>query len=61
MIDNLSMKLQEQFEILKNSDKQLSKLRQIAFDAFATLGIPTTRHEEWKYTNVKAKLQANIS
>ena len=26
--------------------------RRQAFDRFRTLGFPTTRHEEWRYTNV---------
>ena len=30
----------------------LQRLRQEAIHAFAELGFPTTRHEEWKYTSV---------
>lgn len=30
----------------------LGVLRQNAFDAFNKMGIPTTRHEEWKYTRI---------
>jgi len=30
-----------------------SDLRHAAFDAFKRQGIPTTRHEDWKYTNLK--------
>lgn len=30
----------------------LSKLRRSAIERFSELGFPTTRHEDWKYTNV---------
>ena len=30
----------------------LRRARRAAFDRFAELGFPTTRHEDWKYTNV---------
>ncbi len=30
----------------------LRNARREAFDRFAELGFPTTRHEDWKYTNV---------
>lgn len=36
-------------------------LRKEAFRAFEQLGIPGTRHEEWKYTNIKTKLPESIS
>ncbi|MFQ5630682.1 MAG: Fe-S cluster assembly protein SufD [bacterium] len=46
-----------QFQIFENNlDGQTAhpfhNTRQAAMRAFAELGIPTTRHEEWKYTNV---------
>ena len=31
----------------------LSTLRQKAFDQFQVLGLPSTKHEEWKYTNLR--------
>lgn len=31
----------------------LSNLRQKAFDQFQVLGLPSTKHEEWKYTNLR--------
>ena len=31
---------------------EIDRIRQEAFDRFTHLGFPTTRHEEWKYTNV---------
>ncbi len=35
-----------------NGTSGLSTIRQNAFDAFNQLGIPTSRHEEWKYTRI---------
>jgi Fe-S cluster assembly protein SufD len=35
-----------------NDANGLGTLRQKAFDAFNKMGIPTTRHEEWKYTRI---------
>ncbi|HXO40877.1 MAG TPA: Fe-S cluster assembly protein SufD [Thermoanaerobaculia bacterium] len=32
--------------------RELSALRQAAIDRFAALGFPTTRQEEWRYTNL---------
>ena len=34
------------------SENGLGVIRQKAFDALNTMGIPTTRHEEWKYTRI---------
>jgi len=46
--------IKEQFEQLQSTDSGsgLSAKRQDAFAAFSTMGIPTTRHEEWKYTRI---------
>ncbi len=38
-------------------DAQWQKLRQSAWGDFMRLGFPTTRHEEWKYTNILPFLQ----
>lgn len=38
--------------IAKDSPSWLAQLRQNSFARFAELGIPTTRHEEWKYFNL---------
>ena len=35
-----------------NGTSGLSAIRQNAFNAFNVMGIPTTRHEEWKYTRI---------
>jgi Fe-S cluster assembly protein SufD len=37
---------------LKNGDNYFDSIRQKAFQAFNQKGIPTTRHEEWKYTRI---------
>jgi Fe-S cluster assembly protein SufD len=34
------------------NENGLGVIRQKAFEAFNTMGIPTTRHEEWKYTRI---------
>lgn len=46
--------IKEQFDRLQAAEKNstLSATRQQAFDAFNKMGIPTTRHEEWKYTRI---------
>ena len=41
----------EQFDQLDTTDN-LAPIRQQAFAGFSKMGIPTTRHEEWKYTRV---------
>ena len=35
-----------------NGSSQLKRIEQNAFDAFDRWGIPTVRHEEWKYTRI---------
>jgi Fe-S cluster assembly protein SufD len=44
----------ERFDQLQPSDDQggLDRLREHAFKAFSNMGIPGTKHEEWKYTRV---------
>jgi Fe-S cluster assembly protein SufD len=44
----------ERFDQFQPSDDHggLDKLREQAFRAFSNLGIPGTKHEEWKYTRV---------
>jgi Fe-S cluster assembly protein SufD len=39
-------------EVAKNGQAWTQQLREAAIARFAELGFPTTRHEEWKYTNV---------
>lgn len=44
----------EHFDQLQSSNGRngLASLRQDAFNTFSKLGIPTVRHEEWKYTRI---------
>jgi Fe-S cluster assembly protein SufD len=46
--------IQERFVELQsnNQDGQLATLRQNAFEAFNRMGVPTSKHEEWKYTRI---------
>ena len=46
--------IKERFNELPSINEQngLGVIRQKAFDALNTMGIPTTRHEEWKYTRI---------
>ncbi|MGH8058934.1 MAG: SufB/SufD family protein, partial [Candidatus Entotheonellia bacterium] len=39
-------------ELARNGQAWTSSLREAAISRFAELGFPTTREEEWKYTNV---------
>ncbi len=50
-----------QFEQLEKNGSHLSALRKEAMTAFEKLGIPSSRHEEWKYTNIKTKLHEQIT
>src|SRR5579871_1148870 len=44
----------EKFDLLQHANKEslLGSVHQQAFNAFRTMGIPSTKHEEWKYTRV---------
>lgn len=46
----------ERFERLKaeNRSNGLGTLRQAAFNNFSKMGIPTSKHEEWKYTRISS-------
>src|SRR5678809_679373 len=35
-----------------NDNNGLGALRESAFNAFSNMGIPTAKHEEWKYTRI---------
>jgi Fe-S cluster assembly protein SufD len=52
----------EQFERLqeRSNDNGLGIVRKDAFKAFSKMGIPTTRHEEWKYTRISNLFNANF-
>src|SRR5437867_4277699 len=44
----------ERFDQLqaKNGSNGLGALQQAAFDKFNKMGIPTVKHEEWRYTRI---------
>ncbi|MEI6064636.1 MAG: Fe-S cluster assembly protein SufD [Pseudanabaena sp. ELA748] len=48
------MGLQSEIKIEKDTDEFVSELRQLASDRLSTLSFPTTKDEEWKYTDVSA-------
>ena len=51
-IDNIK----EQYQQLQsaNGSSALTSIEQNAFNAFSKMGIPTVRHEEWKYTRISS-------
>lgn len=47
--------------VFETIDKDnLSEVRKTALDNFKTLGLPSARHEEWKYTHIKTKLPETL-
>lgn len=50
MIENIKERYHELQS--RNGKSVLTPLEQNAFDAFTKMGIPTVRHEEWKYTRI---------
>jgi Fe-S cluster assembly protein SufD len=54
-IDNIDV-------VFEANDKDaLSSVRESALTSFKTLGIPSARHEEWKYTHIKTKLPETLT
>src|SRR5688572_1558081 len=51
-IDNIK----EQYQQLQsaNGSSALTSIEQNAFNTFSKMGIPTVRHEEWKYTRISS-------
>ncbi len=56
---SLAENISKQFALIGNTN--VIELRKNAFNAFEKLGIPSSRHEEWKYTNIKTKLNEKLS
>jgi len=59
-------KIVSEFELAAknlNGEKEsaLFKMRKEALSSFQKLGIPSNRHEEWRYTNIKTQLPENLS
>jgi Fe-S cluster assembly protein SufD len=52
MIDNIKERYQQLQS--KNGSSVLTSIEQNAFNALNTLGIPTAKHEEWKYTRISS-------
>jgi Fe-S cluster assembly protein SufD len=48
-IDNIKERFNE---LQSGSNGKLKSLEQSAFEAFNRMGIPTAKHEEWKYTRI---------
>lgn len=44
-------------ELAKNGQSRTLPIRRAAVSSFSEIGFPTTRHEEWKYTNVTPVVQ----
>lgn len=49
MIENIKERFQQTRKV---SDNKLGAMEANAFESFGKLGIPTSKHEEWKYTRV---------
>src|SRR5215510_16044011 len=39
-----------------NGSSPLTSIEQSAFNTFSSLGVPTVKHEEWKYTRIGSVL-----
>ncbi|HVZ57952.1 MAG TPA: Fe-S cluster assembly protein SufD [Chitinophagaceae bacterium] len=50
--------IQKQFDLLQQAQpvSSLHAIREQAYQAFTQMGIPTSRHEEWKYTRISGVL-----
>ena len=62
---NLTISEQEapyiaQFERSSHGTGRLRELRETAIDRFAELGFPTTRDEDWKFTNLTQLTRARF-
>jgi Fe-S cluster assembly protein SufD len=55
IVDNI----EAEFETIDKDN--LSKVRENALDSFKKLGLPSARHEEWKYTHIKTKLPETLN
>lgn len=54
--------LKDYFDSLQlTDDSRLSGIRKAAFQAFDVQGIPTVRHEEWKYTRISSLFNKEFS
>ncbi len=53
---NILENIRERFEDIqsKNGNSPLTSIEKRAFNTFSTLGVPTVKHEEWKYTRISS-------
>jgi len=53
---NVTTEIEERYNELQlaNKDSKLNPIRDKAFDNYRKMGIPTAKHEEWKYTRVSS-------
>jgi Fe-S cluster assembly protein SufD len=58
---DLTSEIIKSFNTFDKRTDALSNLRKIGIDTFQKLGIPTTQHEEWKYTSLKDIVVSPIS
>src|SRR5437773_8130787 len=51
--------IKEKYQQLQshNGQSPLTHLEQNAFNTFSSLGVPTVKHEEWKYTRIGSVLK----
>ncbi len=56
-------KIKEQYQHLQsnNGSSVLTPIEQNAFKVFSTMGIPTVKHEEWKYTRISSVFNKDYS
>ncbi|MDP4263618.1 MAG: Fe-S cluster assembly protein SufD [Bacteroidota bacterium] len=64
-MNNIIENYKEHFDRLQSSPTSnamsvLAAVRQNAFNAFSKMGIPTARHEEWKYTRIGSLFNAEL-
>lgn len=60
---NLTQQIESDYLLYKNQATKDSffEIRDKAFQAFKNIGLPTTKHEEWKYTNLKKIAEGTFS
>ncbi|MFP6782320.1 MAG: Fe-S cluster assembly protein SufD [Gammaproteobacteria bacterium] len=60
--DNLSEQFRQHAEHLPGGDKDnVAAFRRRAFSQFEAVGLPTLRHEDWKYTDIRAIAKASYA
>jgi Fe-S cluster assembly protein SufD len=53
--------LKEALETVQQQENSLSAIRKAAYSTFNHLGIPTLRHEEWKYTRISGLFNRQLT